>query len=402
MPLKLVVLAGPDEGRVFPVRGETMMVGRSRASDTRLIDPHVSRIHCQIVPENGRPVLLDFESAGGTFVNGQAVSKHVLKAGDLIRIGTTHLQVAEDDGATAKPAADPRRPAGEWAEELVGHTISHYKVGHVLARGHTGFVFHARDTRRNAPIALKVLSPKYAEDEKKVKKFVAAMKTVLPLRHPNLTRVYGAGRVRDHLWVALEYVAGDSLAAVVGRIPHAGKIDWKLIVRVAVYLARALDYAHGKQILHRNVTPQNVLLGRNPKDTKLADLMLDSAVADDPLRPIAASGMPSESLAYQAPERTDGPGAAVDARTDLYGLGATLYALFTGGPPFQGETVDELVHKIRLEAPRAISTYKIELPEQLDGLIRRLTAKRPQDRPASARVVLKELEGLARARDIPL
>src|SRR5687767_13113884 len=116
MPKKLVVLAGPDEGRVFPLGTETTMVGRSRATDTRLIDPHVSRVHCQIVPENGKHVLVDYESAGGVFVNGKQVEKHVLQAGDLIRIGSTHLQVVDDAAAAAAPAArgGKRKPVGAW------------------------------------------------------------------------------------------------------------------------------------------------------------------------------------------------------------------------------------------------------------------------------------------------
>src|SRR5438552_18608160 len=105
MAKKLVVLAGPDEGMVFTLGAEVLLLGRSRATETHLTDPHVSRVHCQVVPEGPQHVLVDFDSASGTFVNGKEVDRHVLQSGDLIRIGATHLQyVVEADGAAGRAA----------------------------------------------------------------------------------------------------------------------------------------------------------------------------------------------------------------------------------------------------------------------------------------------------------
>ena len=416
MSKKLVVLAGPDEGRIFPLGAEVVLLGRSRATDTHLLDPHVSRVHCQVMAENGKHVLVDFESAGGTFVNGKQISRHELQNGDLIRIGSTHMQFVEEDGV-AVPAAAPEAPAkaapkgkpkavarsDAWAQELVGKEFTHFKIGQPLARSRHGFVFHANDTRRGLPLALKVLDPRFAKDEKKVKRFVAAMKAVLPLRHPNLIRVYSAGRSEDHLWVAMEYVkAGDSLAAVIARSAHTGRADWKTVIRLGVYLARALDYAHGKKIIHRNVSPQNILIAREIKDTKLADVMLAAAIDDDPTQPISAAGTPSESLAYMSPERTDGPGAPVDPRTDQYSLAAVLFALLAGHPPFQAPTASELTAKIRLEAVPTLKAAGVEAPEPLELILRRALAKRPQDRYESVKHLQKDLESLAKTNAIAI
>jgi serine/threonine-protein kinase len=225
------------------------------------------------------------------------------------------------------------------------------------------------------------------------------MKKVLPLSHPHLLKIYGAGRSSHHCWVAMEYVPGDSLSAVIGRIQKSGKLDWKAVVRVGIYLARALEYAHQKNLIHENVTPQNILVGRKPQNTKLTDLMLALATEEDPTKPISEAGLPAESLGFMSPERTDGPGAAVDARTDLYSLGATLFAMLTGWPPFQGGTVDELMEKIRLDAPPPLN---IQAPYTLEKLLRRTLAKRPQDRPATATEMRKELEALAVEHKIPI
>ncbi len=276
-------------------------------------------------------------------------------------------------------------------------------MGRPLARSHTGYIFHATDTRRNLPLALKILDPRYVKDEKLVKRFVDAMKTVLPLRHANLIRVYSAGRQTDHLWVAMEYVkAGESLAAVIGRSAHAGRADWRTAVRLGVYLARALDYAHQKKIIHQNVTPQNIVLGRQLPETKLADLMLASALHEDPTEPISAAGTPSEALSYMPPERTDGAGAVVDARTDIYSLAATLYAVLTGQPPFQAPTTHELIDQIRLQCAPPLKAADVEVAEELQPILRRAMAKRPRDRYETAKQLLKELETIAKAHTIPL
>src|ERR1051325_5083656 len=306
MASKLIVLAGPDEGRVFNLGSEVMLLGRSRATDSPLTDPHCSRVHCQIVPEADKYIVVDFDSASGTFVNGKEVDRHILQAGDLIRIGSTHLQFVAEGAEGAAAAPVPAKTQTDWAKGLVGQTLAHYQITGPLARGKTGYIFHARDTRNETAVALKVLHPDFGLDEKKVQHFVEAMKTVLPLSHPHLLKIFGAGKTGKYCWVATEYIPGDSLAAVIGRISKTGKLDWKPVLRVAIYLVRALEYAHQKNLIHENVTPQNILVGKSPQNTKLTDLMLALATEEDPTKPISAAGVPSESLAYMSPERTDG------------------------------------------------------------------------------------------------
>src|SRR5450432_4173770 len=119
MAKKLIVLAGPDEGRVFELGSEVVLLGRSRATETHLTDPHVSRVHCQIIPEGPQYVVVDFDSASGTFVNGKDIDRHILQSGDLIRIGGTHLQYVVD---AAEPMVGkvPAKAPSDWAQALVG------------------------------------------------------------------------------------------------------------------------------------------------------------------------------------------------------------------------------------------------------------------------------------------
>lgn len=396
MASKLIVLAGPDEGHVFTLGAEPILFGRSRATEGHLTDPHASRVHCQVALEGNQYVLTDFDSGSGTFANGKEVQKHVLQAGDLIRIGGTHLQYVTDAAAPASApgAAAPTSPV-EWAKALIGQSLSHYQISAPLARGKTGYIFHANDSRNEADVALKVLHPDFSKDEKKVQRFIDAMKTVMPLTHPHLLRIYGAGKTGDYCWIATEYVPAESLAAVIGRIDRAGKLDWKTALRVGLYLAQALEFAHGKKLIHQNVTPHNVIVGKKPQNTKLTDLMLALATEENPTQPISAAGVPSESLPYMSPERTDGPGAAVDARTDIYSLSAVIFAMLTGKPPFQGTTVEELIEKIRLDGVPHLHAHQSQVPDSLERIVRLCLAKRPQDRIPTAAALREELEKIA-------
>ncbi|MBX9681260.1 MAG: protein kinase [Gemmataceae bacterium] len=405
MPAHLVALMGPDEGRNFPLTQEPLLLGRSRAAGGYLIDPHVAKVHCQISYEDGGWHVSDFESPSGTFVNGKRIDPvQKLNVGDLIRIGKTSLQFQEDADLAgeaavgASPSADsvsdlPRHAS--WAEGLVGQKLGHYKVGTALARGRHGYVFHGKDTRRNLAVALKVLDPVFGTNDATVQSFVAAMKQVLPLRHPHLLKVYGAGKSGPHCWIAEEYVHGESLAAVIGRIESAGTVDWRHALRIGLFLAQALDYAHQKKLLHLNVTPHNILVGKTPRETKLTDLMLSEALEEDPTVPISAAGVPSENLGYQPPERTR-RGPAVDARADVYSLGASLYGLMTGRPPFVGNTVEELVAKIRLEKPVVFSTLMLRAPRELEEIIFKCLAKSPDERFQTIREVVQALSTFIR------
>jgi serine/threonine protein kinase len=408
MVKRLLVVAGPDEGRDFVIpAAETLLLGRSRATETRLIDPHVSRVHCQLNMEGDHVFISDFDSAGGTLVNGKKIAaRQELNAGDLIRIGNTRLQFLDegddestiDDTPMAIPAKEQAGP--DWAKRLVGQKISHYKIGPVLAKGKSGYVFHARDIRKNLPVALKVLDPRFSKNASAVQRFVRAMKTVLPLKHPNLVTVYGAGKTGPNCWIAMEYMPGDSLAAVIGRIETSGMLDWRQVLRLMIYICRALDYAHQQHIIHRNVTPTNILIGSNPKDTKLSDLMLAKALEGDNAVEITRAGEILGDIPYMSPERTAGGAMEVDGRSDVYSLGATVYAMLTGQPPFTGETVTELVLKIRREPHIPLKNFFLGIPEPLEAIVNKMLAKKPADRPADAGQLLKELEGLAKAEGV--
>jgi serine/threonine protein kinase len=406
MAAHLLVIAGPDKGRTFPFPPDRpLVVGRGRQTATALSDLHVSRVHCRLSVRGPHLVIEDLQSAGGTFVNDLAVREGVVRAGDVIRVGETLLRLeVEDDvadeatlppeppGARAPPkaAAPPPVLPGERLGELAGTTLAHFRVGPVLATGRSGVVFDALDLRGARAVALKVLRPELARDPHEVRRFVRAMRTTLPLRHPNLVRLFGAGKKGPYCWAAMDLIEGESLTQVIGRIGVAGMLDWRHAFRAAVHVGRALDYAHSRAILHRNLTPQNVLVRAADGVVLLGDLMLAKALEGALAQGITRAGEILGDVRYVSPEQAMDPQHA-DARSDLYSLGALVYALLTGRPPFEGATLMETLVQVRTARPEPPRKFQLSIPGAFEGIVLSLLAKRPEDRPATAAGVVKAL-----------
>jgi serine/threonine protein kinase len=408
MSLQLQVVAGPDEGRAFILHaGPDLMLGRSGQSYYKLTDPRVSRNHCQILRDGDNVTVVCNGGSGGTLVNGKAVQRQQLKVGDVLQIGDTRLRLQVGDlpldvalaHGPAAPAPPPA-PKVERLEGLSGKKLAHYDIGPVIGRGSTCMVFHATDTKDDRPVAFKVLLPEFSQDEEAMQRFVRAMKTVMPLRHPNLVTLYGAGKAGPHCWVAMEYIAGENMRQVIERIGVAGMLDWNYAFKVAVHVGRALEYAHGQNILHRNVTPTNILMDAPTKIVKLGDLMLAKALEGAPQ--ITKPGELIGDVVYMSPERTRGLPEEIDERSDLYGLGATVYALLTGRPPFEGASLAEKVTRIRQLRPEPPTKYQMGIPAPFESVVLKLLAKRPEDRYQSANEMIKALEKIAKNKGISL
>jgi serine/threonine protein kinase len=405
MGLQLLVLAGPDKGRAFPLTPDDwLLVGRSKATETRLADPHVSKVHCKVEWAGGRVVVTDHESTGGTFVNGRRVTQEILRPGDVITVGETQLLLQDqaaaaadaDEGQTLQFAAPAAVTAA--AGELTGTALSHYALGPLVARGTTGTVYRGRDTRDNRDVAVKVLGPEFVRDDEAVQRFVRAMRAMLPLRHPNLVAVYGAGKTGPHCWCAMEYVAGTSLAELLGG---AGPLDWRRGLRFAAHVARALGHAHRNAILHRNLTPRNVLVRAADQVAKLGDLMLAKALEGLLAEKITRPGEVVGDARYMAPERVGGD-TAVDARSDLFSLGALTYALLAGRPPFEGAGPVETLLLVCEAEPARPTRYQPAVPAAFEEVVLTLLRKRPEDRYQTAAEVLADLEGLAAGHGVAL
>jgi serine/threonine protein kinase len=395
------VVAGPDKDKALMLQeGAGHMLGRQQGVAYKLNDPRVSRTHAEVRLFGDVATLVDKGSSGGTFVNGQRAEESVLHLGDVIQVGDTQLRFQRDgDNATTlmggPKLAGGEEKATEELAEMSGRTLGHYVIGEVLGKGSSSVVFRATHGEDGKEVALKVMQPTFSKSDEEMQRFIRAMKTVLPLRHDNLVALYGAGKSGPYCWLAMELVEGESLVAVIQRIGVAGMLDWKYAYRVAVHVGRALEYAHGESIIHRNVTPAKILIRTADKAAKLGDLMLAKALEGTLAQAVTKPGVMLGDVAYLSPERTAGD-AKVDARSDLFSLGSTVYALLTGKSPFAGTSVVDTIANIRKADPVKPTKYQMSIPGLFEGVVLKLLAKAPDDRYQSASELLAELERIGK------
>jgi len=262
-----------------------------------------------------------------------------------------------------------------------------YLIESCLGRGGMGEVYVARDLLLGGrKVVLKMLREPYVEDPKFVARFRREAAAMAVVDHPGVVRVYDASKVGEMPpYIVMEYLRGGTLK---GFMDCRGRgIGWQEAARITLALARALDAVHSKGMVHRDVKPQNVLLdgGANPK---LADFGIAQTVGSP-----QAAGIIMGSAHYMSPEQASGK-ERVGPKSDLYSLGATLYELLTGEPPFKADGLVELINKHLMEEPPLPSSANREVPAEMDFLVERLLAKDPAQRCYSAAEVADYLEDL--------
>ena len=425
----LIVVSGPDAGAVQALApSQHLRVGRGADCELPLHDPSVSRLQFEICVENDRAVLLDPGSRWGTLVNGEMTAHHELQPGDLIHVGDTVLRwmpdsnpvattlapplrpvhVSEDSGKPW-PSARPELPASDLSQVLDGKTTPHpainraldpatflgkmfanYQVQSIEATARTGVVLRAVDRDSGALVALKLFWPELMHGTEAMGRFLRAIETMGPYRHPHLVALYDAGVTDGLCWTASEFVIGSSVKQMISSVGVAGMLDWQRVLRVAIHVAQVLEFAASQRIVHRNITPTNILVRHSDGVAKLGDLMLAKALDSLGLATVTQTGAVLGDLLYLSPEQTAGD--HMDARSDLYSLGATLYALLTGRPPNEGLTTAETVLKIQTQRPDPPTKYHLAIPALFEGIVMRLLSKRPDDRFTDATQLLKELD----------
>lgn len=407
MSYELIIIDGPERGRRITVNdGQELLIGRGNASDTRVNDPHMSRVHCKLSCNKGTADLVDLQSAAGTFVGGERIRHRSLNPGDVFQAGETRIRFQLENALEATtlvgaPRAVQPRPMRSAAtlKNLVGKSLGSFRLGEILAEGQTGVVFKAVNTEDNCIAAVKVLTPPPDHSEAQKDRFVRAMKTMLPVRHPNIVQLYAAGKSGPYCWAAMEYVDGESMTEVIDRIGVSGMLDWREAYRVAVHIGRALAEAYDRKIIHRNVTPSNILRRNEDKTCLLGDLMLAKALEGSLARQVTRPGELIGDAAYMSPERTMSE-SNVDHRSDLYGLGATLYALLSGRAPFESSSLPELVRMVRHSDPKPPKEYQLSIDGLFEDTVLKLLAKRPQDRFQTPGELLERLEQIGRYNNV--
>jgi eukaryotic-like serine/threonine-protein kinase len=251
--------------------------------------------------------------------------------------------------------------------ESFGHQGA-YKVVSELGRGGFATVYKAYQASLDRHVAIKVLRPEVVQDETGLERFQREARAAARLGgHPNIVTIYDYDQQSGMAYLALEFIDGSTLQERLAQPLSATEID-----RIITGVASALDYAHEHQLVHRDVKPSNVLVGKDGRvvlsDFGIAKL-LDAATALTG----AAIGTPE----YMAPEQITG--AQVDARSDIYSLGVMVYRVFAGKPPFQGNLMSVL-HRHVHETPPPMADSGRRIPSGVEEVVQRALAKDPAQR----------------------
>ncbi|MFO0889027.1 MAG: protein kinase [Isosphaeraceae bacterium] len=280
------------------------------------------------------------------------------------------------------PAAPPRDgpPRGTRVRYF-----GDYELLEELGRGGMGVVYRARQISLNRPVAIKMIAAASLADDAELRRFRNEAESVAGLDHPHIVPIYEVGEYEDDHYFSMKLMESGSLS----RHVKAPARDVRAAARTVAVIARAVHHAHQRGILHRDLKPANILLDAEGQP-HVADFGLAKRIAADSglTRTGAIMGTPS----YMAPEQATGRRAAVTTASDVYGLGAVLYALLAGRPPFQGDTVLETLEQLRERAPEPPRRLNPRVGRDLETICLKCLEKEPRRRYGSAEALAEDLD----------
>ena len=263
--------------------------------------------------------------------------------------------------------------------EMLGR-IGRYDVERLIGSGGMGVVFKAYDTELNRPVAVKLLAPYLAGSGSARNRFAREARAAAAVVDDHVVPIHnvetGNEQGGEHPFLVMKFIAGGSLQQ---RIDREGPLELCEVLRIGMHAAKGLAAAHAQGLIHRDVKPSNILLDEGVDRALLTDFGLARATDDASL---TRSGFHPGTPHYMSPEQVRGE--AIDARSDLFGLGCVIYAMCTGHPPFRSETSYAVLRRITDDTPRSIRELNSKIPEWLDRVVMKLLAKSPEERFASA------------------
>src|SRR6266478_1375214 len=263
-----------------------------------------------------------------------------------------------------------------------------YQLQDPIGRGGMATIYRGRDLRMDRVVAIKVLREVYSTDAKFVARFQQEAKAASALQHPNIVQVYDYGQTDGNYYIVMELIEGTDLRRYLrGR----GVLDVDRSVIIAHDVALGLGAAHRRGIVHRDVKPQNVLVGRDGS-IKLTDFGIASVYKDINAERLTTTGMTLGTVQYYAPEQAQGE--IVNPAADVYALGIVMYEMLTGRPPFDGDTPVAVAMQHIQDVPLPPSQLNPNIPQPLEEIILRCLEKEPQMRFHDGSQLARALEML--------
>ncbi len=415
MIVRIVVIRPTDEAHVlsFDQPGE-VIIGRGPACQCRLdFDPLVSRRHARLRVGGSTVTLQDLDSRNGLQLNGRhyggkaqlkMADPYIVSNGDMIKIGDTALSVLISSNETAgsvdssllrrvrNDAANPPLQ-DSWTEfpvDSVAHQIPGYRIEGIVGAGGMGMVYQARRKADGLRVAIKTMHPGTLASDKMMINFHREIEVTKKIEHPNIVKFHDSGTtVKDMIYLVLEFVGGGDLSRLLDNAP-GNMLQPREAHRLALQIASGMAHAHRLGIIHRDIKPQNILLGGDDnRQVKISDLGLakhfDNSEASGHTGSCAGGG----TMAYMPPEQLTN---FRDAKpySDVFSVGATLYEMLTSHGPYDFSGGDKL-KAVSSALLIPLRKWNIPMPDSLASVVTKCLAPVPLDRFADCGELEKAL-----------
>ena len=273
---------------------------------------------------------------------------------------------------------------------MIGQTISHYKIIEKLGEGGMGVVYKAQDTKLDRFVALKFLPAQVSQSEQEQSRFIQEAKSASALNHPNVCTIYGIDEYNGQQFIEMELVDGITLRHKVegGDSAKSSSITIKQVVEYGIQIGEALQEAHTKGIIHRDIKSDNIMVN-SKNQIKVMDFGLAKLKGSLKLTKTSST---VGTLAYMSPEQIQGVEA--DIRSDIFSFGVVLFEMTTGKTPFHGEHEAAMMYSIVNEAPDEASKYREDVPAELVHILKKSLEKDPEDRYQSVAEIIVDLRRL--------
>ncbi|AGA30823.1 serine/threonine-protein kinase [Singulisphaera acidiphila] len=362
----------------------SLSMDEERDSDVevaRVLEPFLAEV------EAGREA-----DPGRLLAENPALADRLRACLEVLRIGVGNDDVRARPvsvGSRTYPCSDPdwdERPGPPVFDRgRIGSRLGDYELLDEIARGGMGVIYRARQRSLNRLVALKTIDAGAWASTKNLRRFQIEAEALALLDHPQIVPIYDVGECDGTCYFSMRLLEGGSLANHLGRYAA----DPRAAAVLMVQIARAVHHAHQRGVLHRDLKPSNILLDSEGRP-QIADFGLAKRFGVE--ADLTISGMVIGTPAYMAPEQAEGHRAEVSVASDVYGLGAIFYALFTGKPPIEGQSLSEILLRLREQLPVSPRNLNRRVDRALEAICLKCLEKEPRRRYDTAEAFAKDLD----------
>jgi serine/threonine protein kinase len=383
---RLVFLSEDQPIQIEPLDKETITIGRGSNQDIRLRGKRVSREHVimELRPD-GNIYLTDMDARNGVWVGDTLLvpQTQVLWAKhESLRIGNYWVKFERSSGPLVRVGSQRDRRG------LIGRTLGNYRIDRYIGESAISATYKATDLQLNRDVALKIMHPQLAAQPAIKQRFLEEARLVSRLDHPNVVQVMSYNELRGELFMVMELITGGNLRRLLLTTSDRGKqLELDNAAEMVIELANGLHYAHQQGLIHRDINPDNIMLKASEIVGPIKDytpILTDFAVMNV-ASPDAIYDDESDDvhvLPYLSPEQC--LGERNDARSDIYELGITFYEMLVGRPPFSPKSLAEAIRMHTREEIPAPSIFRPDISPEVEAVMMRALARRPNDRYQTA------------------